>query len=70
MPFSIAEKFVEYMQRMSEDKTALSKLTFSRTSATYITTHGVASGFKTELKQKMKGLLFFAKFRRSHGQNY
>ena len=41
---------------MSEDKEALEKTTISRTrtSASYITTHGVARCLKDELKLKLK----------------
>ena len=39
---------------MSENKVALEKTTISRTSASYITTHGVARCLKDELKLKLK----------------
>lgn len=57
LPFSIAEDLLNYAKRLSEDKVALDKATISRSSATYITTHGVAQSFKDELKVELKGKL-------------
>lgn len=54
LPFSLAEDLLDYAKRVSEDKVALEKTTISRTSASYITTHGVARCFKDELKMKLK----------------
>ena len=54
LPFSLAENLLNYAKRVSEDMAALQKTTISRTSASYITTHGVATCFKEELKQKLK----------------
>ena len=57
LPFSIAEDLLGFAKRLSEDdmKRGLVKSTLSKTSATYITTHGVAKSFKDDLKEKMKG---------------
>lgn len=57
LSFTIAEDLLNLAKRLSEDKQALEKATLSKTSATYITTHGVAKCFKDELKQKIKGQL-------------
>ena len=54
LPYSFAEDLLNYAKRLSEDKTALEKTTISRTSVSYISTHGVAKAFKEELKQKLK----------------
>ena len=54
LPFSLAEDLLDYAKRLSEDKVALDKTTISRTSATYINTHGVARCYKDELKSKLK----------------
>lgn len=54
LPFSLAEDLLEYTKRVSEDKVALGKTTISRTSASYINTHGVARCFKDELKMRLK----------------
>jgi len=55
LPFSIAEDLLGLCQRLAQDKQALEKATLSATSATYITTHGVAKTFKEEVKGKIKG---------------
>ena len=55
LPFSLAEDLLKLSKRLSEDKPALDKTTISKTSATYITTHGVAKAFKDEVKSKVKG---------------
>ena len=55
LPFTIAEDLLELAKTLSTDKPALLKTTLSATSATYITTHGVAKCFKDELKSKLKG---------------
>ena len=54
LPFILAEDRLDYAKRVSEDKVALEKTTISRTSASYITTHGVARCLKDELKLKLK----------------
>lgn len=54
LPFSLAEDLLQYAKRVSSDKPALEKSTISRTSATYITTHGVTKCLKEELKYKLK----------------
>ena len=54
LPYSLAEDLLSYAKRLSEDKTALNKTTISRTSAAYISTHGVAKSFKDDLKEKLK----------------
>ena len=58
LPFSMAEHLVAYAKRMAEEKNALQKLRMSRTSATYVITHGVAKSFKDDLKEKLKGKFF------------
>ncbi|KAH3749420.1 hypothetical protein DPMN_183918 [Dreissena polymorpha] len=55
LPFSIAEDLLNYAKRLSEDKHALGKTTISKTSATYIITHGLAKSFKQEVADKVKG---------------
>ncbi|XP_060583200.1 uncharacterized protein LOC132739501 isoform X2 [Ruditapes philippinarum] len=55
LPFTIAEDLINFAKRLSQDKPALDKTTLSKSSATYITTHGVAKSFKDELKQKLRG---------------
>ena len=54
LSFNIAEDLLNLAKRLSQDKQALDKATLSKTSATYITTHGVAEHFKQEMKQKVK----------------
>ncbi|KAL5016272.1 hypothetical protein ScPMuIL_005861 [Solemya velum] len=54
LPFSLAGDILDLAKRLAEDKTALDKTTLSPTSATYITTHGVAKSFKEEVKTKAK----------------
>ncbi|KAJ8303063.1 hypothetical protein KUTeg_019459 [Tegillarca granosa] len=58
LPFSMAEKLITCAKRISNDKIALEKVTMSRTSATYVTTHGVAAAFKSELKKNLNGRFF------------
>lgn len=53
-PFSIADDLVKLANRLAEDKPALEKISLSRSSATYITTHGVAKTFKVKEKVKRK----------------
>jgi len=54
LPFTLTEDLINFAKRLSGDKQALDKTTISRTSATYINTHGVAKCFKEELKLKLK----------------
>ena len=51
----MAEDLLKLGKRLSEDKPALEKTTISRSSATYINTHGLAKSFKDDLRQKVKG---------------
>ena len=55
LPFSIAPDLLKFAQRLSEDKVSLDKTTISKSSATYINTHGVARCFKNELKDRVRG---------------
>ncbi|XP_045192915.2 uncharacterized protein LOC123549137 [Mercenaria mercenaria] len=55
LPFSIAKDLLSLAKRLSEDRLALEKAALSKTSATYITTHGIAKSFKEEVKLKIKG---------------
>ena len=55
LPFTLAPELLEFAKRLSEDKQALDKTTISKSSATYINTHGVAKSLKNDLKQKLKG---------------
>ena len=54
LPFALAGDLLDLAKRFAEDKAALEKTTLSPTSATYITTHGVAKSFKDEVKLKVK----------------
>lgn len=54
LSFNIAEDLLNLAKRLVQDKQALEKATLSATSATYITTHGVARTFKEEVKDKIK----------------
>jgi hypothetical protein len=58
LPLSLAPDIVELSKFLAKDKSALSKLKMSRTSATYITTHGTAKCLKEELVSKLKGNFF------------
>lgn len=55
LPFTMADELIKFAQRLSEDKPALDKTTLSKTSVTYINTHGVAEYMKEDLKRKLKG---------------
>lgn len=55
LPFTLAENLLAFAKRLSRDKQALEKTTISKSSATYINTHGVAKCMKDELKMKVKG---------------
>jgi len=54
LPFSLAGDLLDLAKRLAENNKALDKTTLSRTSATYINTHGLAKSFKDELKLKVK----------------
>lgn len=58
LPFSLAPDIVELSKFLTKDKSALSKLRFSRTSATYINTHGTAKCLKDDLSSKLKDNFF------------
>ena len=58
LPFSLAPDLVALSKFLAKDKSALSKLRFSQTSATYITTHGTAKCLKEDLISKLKGNFF------------
>jgi len=55
LPFTLGPELLEFAKRLSQDKQALDKTTISKTSATYINTHGVAKSLKEQLKDKLKG---------------
>lgn len=58
LPFSLAGELVNLSKHLAKDKLALSKLHFSRTSATYVNTHGTAKCMREELVDKLKGTFF------------
>ena len=58
LPFSIGPKLVDYAKTLAKDKTALSKLSLSRTALTYTLTHGVAKSFQDKLSDALKGSFF------------
>lgn len=58
LPFSLAADLVEFAKRMNSHPNVLSKVSLSRTSATYINTHGVAKSFKNELTTKLTNAHF------------
>lgn len=55
LPFTMAEPLLAFAKRLGEDRAALEKTSISKSSATYINTHGVAKHFKDELKDKVRG---------------
>ena len=58
LPYSICPDLLAMGKRLAEDKKALLKTTMGRTSATYISTHGLAAGFKEELNIKLRSCSF------------
>lgn len=58
LPFSIVPDLLQLCTTLAEDKKALLKTSFSRTSATYISTHGLAAAFKAELRSKLRDSFF------------
>lgn len=56
--FFIASRAAGVCKKTTEDKQALDKITISKTSATYINSHGVAHAFKLEFKDQLKGKMF------------
>ena len=58
LPFTLADDLIKFAQRLSQDKVALDKTTMSKSSATYINTHGMAKSMKEDLKVKLKEKMF------------
>lgn len=54
LPFSLIPHLVSLGQCLAQDKQALQKLRFSRTSATYTTVYGVAEALKLEQGEKLR----------------
>lgn len=53
LPFTLAENLLAFAKCLNKDKQALEKTTISKSSVTYINTHGVAKCLKDELKLKV-----------------
>lgn len=61
-PFSGALDLVDFVKFLNKDKSALSRLKFSRISTTYINMHGIAKYLKEEMVSKLMWKIFSLNF--------
>ena len=58
-PFTMAPKLIELTKAMSADKTTLSKLSVSRTTASYKMRFGLAKTIEDQQSQELQNTFFF-----------
>ena len=61
LPFTMAPKLIELTKAMSADETALSKLSMSRTTASYKMRYGLAKTIKDKLSEELQNTYFLVK---------
>ena len=58
LPFTMAPKLIELTKAMSADKTAFSKLSMSRTTASYTMRFGLAKTMEDQLSEELQNTYF------------